>query len=191
MACPEWRDRLAGYVFGLLTVEDRRLVEEHSLDCQACFDDLGAGAEKAEVFRAHGERMAAARRRWSLSLAAAAAVLVIGVVAFQLPRDVEPSGRRGGVNAQVPRPLEPRGSGGRPDVFEWEAVEGAVQYEVRLHAADGRLLWDVATPDTRVGMPPDARDRLTPGAEHSWTVRARLPDGRLVESPLVSFTVRP
>ena len=50
-ASQEWLGLLSSYQLDLLDMEDRRRVEEHVLECDACFEDLYGMAPAAEEFR--------------------------------------------------------------------------------------------------------------------------------------------
>lgn len=67
-----------------------------------------------------------------------------------------------------------------PDTLTWRAVDGAVDYEVRLLAVDGTVLWRVTTSSPTVPVPADARAAFLPARTVVWRVDAREAGGRVV-----------
>jgi len=74
-------------------------------------------------------------------------------------------------------------------VFVWQAVSGALYYELQVVTGDGTVVWQVqADPDaTRVRLPSD--HPLQTGAKYFVWVRAHLASGGTVRSAAVSFNV--
>lgn len=69
-----------------------------------------------------------------------------------------------------------------PASVTWNAVEGAVDYDLRLLEVDGTELWRVASPPQK-SVPADARAAFLPGRTLVWRVDAR---GMPVDSLIVS-----
>jgi hypothetical protein len=86
--------------------------------------------------------------------------------------------------------LEPR-PGATVDASDmelrWAAVPQALFYDVRITDPSGQLAWSSKVEGDRVKVPADAG--LKPGPYFVW-VRAHLPEGKLVRTQAVSFTVR-
>jgi len=79
-----------------------------------------------------------------------------------------------------------------PAEVVWNAVDGAVNYELRLLEIDGTELWRVATSSPTVSVPADARAAFLPGRTLVWRVEARDAGGRtIVSSGDVRARVRP
>lgn len=69
-----------------------------------------------------------------------------------------------------------------PASVSWNAVEGAVDYDLRLLEVDGTELWRVATSSPTVSVPADARAAFLPGRTLIWRVDARDAGGRTIVS---------
>lgn len=89
-----------------------------------------------------------------------------------------------------PRMLEPS-PGATLDAanmeLRWAGIPKALFYDVRITDPSGQLVWSSKVEGERVQVPADAG--LKPGAYYVW-VRAHLPEGKLVRTQAVSFTVR-
>ena len=69
-----------------------------------------------------------------------------------------------------------------PAAVAWTAVEGAVNYDLRLLEVDGTELWRVTTSSPMVSVPADARAAFLPGRTLVWRVEARDAGGRTLVS---------
>lgn len=79
-----------------------------------------------------------------------------------------------------------------PAAVAWNAVEGAVHYDLRLFEVDGTELWHAATSSPTVSVPADARAAFLPGRTLVWRVDARDAGGRtIVSSGDIRARVRP
>ncbi|HEU4563446.1 MAG TPA: hypothetical protein VFS05_02310 [Gemmatimonadaceae bacterium] len=180
--------------------EERLATLDHVMACDACsreFELLRAIERAGSESGAAGVRAspAAARARWRwqriapLALAASLALAVgIGVVRERgtVPdTDVVRGGAEDGVTLVAPG--EEVGTG-REVIFVWRAVPGASRYELELLAPGGAVLSAITTGDTVAALPATAR--LARGAEYRWWVRARLPGGDQLASPLRPLRVR-
>lgn len=99
------------------------------------------------------------------------------------------------VRGQAPLSLEPRVLEPKPGTtvnaanleLRWAGVPQALSYEVLITSPSGELIWSSKVEQARVRVPAEAR--LRPGAYFVW-VRAHLPEGKVIRSQAVSFTVR-
>ena len=71
--------------------------------------------------------------------------------------------------------------------LHWATIPRALFYDVRITDPSGQLVWSSKVEQERVQVPEDAG--LKPGPYYVW-VRAHLPEGKLVRTQAVSFTVR-
>ena len=71
--------------------------------------------------------------------------------------------------------------------LRWTAIPQALFYEVRVTNPSGQLVWNSKVERERVQVPVEAG--LKPGSYFVW-VRAHLPEGKLIRTQAVSFTVR-
>ena len=79
-----------------------------------------------------------------------------------------------------------------PASVAWTAVDGAVNYDLRLLEVDGTELWRVTTSSPMASVPADARAAFLPGRTLVWRVEARDAGGRtLVSSGDIRARVRP
>jgi hypothetical protein len=69
--------------------------------------------------------------------------------------------------------------------FRWEPVSEAIFYEVRVMSADGDLVFEQQTENTR--LKPDSTALLVPGTKYFVVARAHLRQGRAAKSSVVSF----
>jgi len=99
------------------------------------------------------------------------------------------------VRGQAPLPLEPRVLEPKPGAtvnaadFElrWAEVPQVLFYEALITNPSGQLIWSSKVEQARVHVPAEAR--LRPGSYFVW-VRAHLPEGKVIRSQAVTFTVR-
>lgn len=130
---------------------------------------------------------------WAL-LAASLAVIVGGASLLMRPSapvaapDTAPVYR----GAQIALTVAAGDLDAAPGSVAWNAVDGAVDYELRLLEIDGTELWRVATSSPTVSVPADARAAFLPGRTLVWRVEARNAGGRtIVSSGDVRARVRP
>ncbi len=71
--------------------------------------------------------------------------------------------------------------------FQWETVEGALDYEVRILTAEGDVVWEQKTEGSSLELPSDVR--LETGHRYYLLIRGDLPEGKAVESAAVPFSV--
>jgi len=98
------------------------------------------------------------------------------------------------VRGQTPPSLEPKvlkpKLGARVNAenleLRWAGVPQALFYEVLVTNPSGELIWSGKVEQERVRMPAEAR--LRPGSYFVW-VRAHLPEGKVIRSQAVTFTV--
>jgi hypothetical protein len=71
--------------------------------------------------------------------------------------------------------------------FRWEPVPDAIFYDVRVMSADGDLVFEQKTENTR--LKPTANALLLPGAKYFVVARAHLLEGKSAKSSVVSFRI--
>jgi hypothetical protein len=77
-----------------------------------------------------------------------------------------------------------------PSELTWEAIDGAVTYNVHILEIDRTLLWSGSTPSTRIELPRAVVRRIVPGKTLLWSVTATDGGGRpIAESGMQSFRV--
>lgn len=151
--------------------------------------DEGAAVQwiATEVARRRAGNPAVAREPWFRrgwagvwrlqTLAAAAAVIVIGLTLSQLIVDREPA---------VVAPTVDTYRSGRLDViaptgdlrvapreFRWVAVAGAERYDLVVLEVDRTILWRTSTREPRIDLAPAVIAQFVPGKAILWEVTAR------------------
>jgi hypothetical protein len=128
------------------------------------------------------------RRRWIVSLAAAAALIAAIAIPYLATRRA-PAGdlvfRGGGLHL-----LEPVGAVDRASSFGWSSGIPAAAYRLEVGDATGVILTrETNRPAVQLG--PEAAQAFKPGVDYWWSVTALDRDGRtLASSPRQAFTVR-
>ena len=159
---------------GKMDATERVHVLNHIMSCSSCkreFDLLDC----VHVAARPETRIRLRRPAW-ITAAAAAAVLVVAVI-WQ-PWNSGPAGvTRGAEGAFELLPLEVHA--GVP-TLRWTSVPGAVEYEVRITTADGRLVRSLTVTDTLVTLTAALETRR--GLR--WRVTTRQEDGSRKRSPV-------
>ncbi|HEV2492816.1 MAG TPA: hypothetical protein VG204_07045 [Terriglobia bacterium] len=71
--------------------------------------------------------------------------------------------------------------------LRWEAVRGALYYDVRVMTTEGNLVWEQRVDANSLKVPADVK--LEAGGKYYLLLRADLPEGKTVESKTVAFSV--
>jgi hypothetical protein len=166
-------------------------------------------AEAADVqavtgeLRARGRDIFKPQRHWWQHLFAGgwmrpafgiAALLLIAAVGVQLRRSSHPAlnpvdGASDVYRSHSLTALAPSGDlNVPPHEFQWERVEGAARYQLRLMEVDGAKVWQASTSDTRLAIPADVASRIVPAKTLTWHVTAMdSTDHKIAESDIVRF----
>lgn len=185
-----------------LREEERTRIEEHALRCPACASERELARSFDESLAAEGstsedvdwvvsrlrDRAPVRRRRvvpyWGL---AAAAVVVLGVavglLAVRTPGPALPDPGSGpsvmrSAGIRVVQPVDDILD--FPDKFQWEKVEGAENYRVRVRGVDGTILWEKTVHAPEVNLPERLRESMHRAVRYRWSVDAFDPDGGLL-----------
>jgi hypothetical protein len=155
---------------------------QHVGRCEECAAELGTS-------RPGLPEAARLRRRWAAwgGLAAAALVTGLWIGPFQsrVFAPTPPPDVVRGEAADVPLPLAPAGLLASPPAeLRWQAVTGALSYQVRILDSRGEIVW--SSPEVRGASLPWPGLSLAPG-RYSWQVVARLADAERAASPTLSF----
>jgi putative zinc finger protein len=186
---------IADFVEGRLDGDAREAVVAHLLTCARCralVVATGRLLTDPAIVRETRASGGGGRgwRRWTIPLGAVAAA---GLLVFLWPRGVNdadgPSGLREPAQPGRAGPvlIVPRAGVERADRFVWSSVPGADRYRLRLHDAEGALLWSAETTDTVVTRPDSVA--LAPRVTYFWKVEAQTEFQRWVSSELVEFRV--
>jgi len=166
-------------------------------------------AEAADVqavagqLRARGRDIFNPQRHWWQDLFAGgwmrpafgiAALLLIAAVGIEVRRSSHPAlnpvdGASDVYRSHSLTALAPSGDlNVAPREFQWERVEGAARYQLRLMEVDGNELWQASTSDTRLEIPADVVSRIVPAKTLTWQVTAiDSTDRKIAESDVVRF----
>lgn len=188
---PECLDELAvaDFVDGALSGERRATVMSHVAACAHCRSMIKATAALVadesvtrEIPRERGRS-----RVWG-SVALGAAVAAAAIVLMVLPRDHEPTLREPAVTSAIaPIALTPRGAVSDVGEFVWSRVSTAERYRLRLHRADGSVVWSAETTDSSVALADSIR--LVPREAYFWRVEAQTEWPRWVVSEMTEFNL--
>ncbi|MFB3923164.1 MAG: anti-sigma factor [Terriglobia bacterium] len=77
--------------------------------------------------------------------------------------------------------------GGNLD-FRWTPASGSLYYEVRVMTVEGDLVWEGRAEGNETRLPGTVQ--LVAGARYFVSVRALMPDGKALASPVVGFTAQ-
>lgn len=141
-----------------------------------------------------------ASRGWLATLGwrpvAALAVMVLAVGIGYVVWDPAPA-----INAPAPgtqtyresavKTITPSGElSNPPSELTWQAVDGAVSYDVQILEIDRTLLWSTSSRSSRIELPRTVVRRIVPGKTLLWSVTATDGAGRpIAESGMQSFRV--
>ena len=208
---------LAAFVDGGPAGRARERVVEHLADCESCVSIAAnllrlRGAEVVDVppdLRRQALQLLPARHevrwrnQWRVALTAAGLILAVGTwlwhegsleparLGQEAPAAEETNSLRMYTNGVEPHRLLTPDDGatvdpGRLDL-RWTAVRQGLFYEVQVLSEEGDLVWEGRTEAVEMRLPGDAG--LDPGREYFVWVRAYLPDGKTLKSPVVGFHV--
>jgi hypothetical protein len=127
-----------------------------------------------------------------IALLAASLVVAVGVgVRLRRNEGLEAEGPMIYRSAQF-QALSPAGSvASAPPAFNWEPVEDAATYRLRLMDVDNTEIWSVETSATAVPVPAEVRQKMTSGTGFLWAVAARNRAGeKISETNLQQLYIR-
>ncbi|MFC2163604.1 zf-HC2 domain-containing protein [Acidobacteriota bacterium] len=207
---------IGGFELGLLSDEEKRLFENHLLNCEYCFQDLYRTAPLIAMMR-EGE-MAPSRefdltgekkteaipqkppgkngifrtlRRFRIYAAAGAVAVLAAVfilVWLQGPgQKAEQLRGHDDISILVQSPV---GEVASPSELRWKPVGGVRKYDVKLYSDMVDLLWEGSSQETKVVLPDSIREILTPGQSYLWQVEALTAKGDRLKSQMIRFKIR-
>ena len=186
-------ERVAAFLEGRLTGEDRERAVSHLAGCDECRQEL------TELRSVLDTAQRPRSPRWIAAASAVAAILVL----VMLPRLT--ADRALDRNAGVTRAEDARFAAGTQVIgiitpsdrapvsparleLTWHQAGAGARYLVTVQDTSGTAVWTVSVSDTSVVVPDSAR--LTTGSRYFWSVDARLANGRTAKTGVVSFLVR-
>jgi len=178
-------ERIAAYLDGGLSPEEREGLEGHLVVCSECRQDLAEASDLTGRSRA----------RWLVLAApmAAAAALVLFFIGFPngSPQQDGPRlrGPATGTQLAIVSPLD--GSAAHPDslVFLWRAAGAEAYYVFTLTDAQGDVVFTIDLADTTLVLPRSVG--LEPGAPYFWFLDALLDGARSTSTGVQEFSVQP
>jgi hypothetical protein len=141
---------------------------DHVMSCGECRAELDLLRTVEEAGVRAGAVSSPGRRRWMLSTALAATVLValgLGRLAVHSSDDTVRSGEAARVELLVPGGDV---TAGVPVTFAWRPVEGASRYRLEVLNQSGDLAVEAETHDTTITS--DSAARLAPGSYQWWVI---------------------
>lgn len=136
-------------------------------------------------------------RTWFRFAPILATLLVVASLGIYLRRPVEPGEVRYGGSGELRSArvalAGPSGTLASPPAeFAWEAVAGAVRYQVSVEEVSGDLVWTGAAEGTSVAAPGDVTNKMLPGKTLVWRVVAfDARGGKIAESEAARFRMEP
>lgn len=214
--CPT-TDRWQAFLTGGVSHEEQLQVESHLSRCRLCRERLIEFYDERQELRSEQapaqvkdrvRHLAASRpdiphlftAGWSQTALSIAAVLVLAVGAatfvYWQSQTVEQKRpgeilRQSDNVSEVLRGLAPANETPAPDKldFRWTELSHAIRYDVTVLGESGETL--MRRPTEAVGLTVNpAQAGLSFGRVYYWTVAARLPDGRSIESEPVRFMLK-
>jgi len=80
----------------------------------------------------------------------------------------------------------------RPEKLEWQAVKGAVRYQVKVSEVDRTPIWAATVEPSQIALPEEVLGKVVPHKTLIWQVSAVDNNGaRLAESGLIRFQLVP
>ena len=178
-------ERIAAYLHGGLTLEEREGLEGHLVVCSECRQDLAEASDLTGRSRARWLVLAA-----PIATAAALILFYIGVPNGPPPQDeTRLRGPATGTELAIVSPLD--GSAAHPDslVFRWRAAGAEAHYVFTLTDAQGDVVFTNNLADTTLLLPRSVG--LEPGTPYFWFVDALLDGARSTSTGVQEFGVEP
>ncbi len=192
--CPG-AERIWDALHGGLPPEDRRTIIDHTARCSACAEawrlarEIGGTVPAVQATIGHagvGPVHGIGWRRWVPLAAAAALVVVVGLVLRPGPiRDDEPPqyrmGDEAGIRSLLPEETPLPRSACR---LRWSAGPVGTRYDIEVATADLDVIARArGIEQTEFTVPADRLADLPPASKLLWRVEATLPDGRIIATP--------
>ena len=188
-------DALAAFVSGD-TGADRANALAHLTVCARCRHAvtmlsrmLGDARIASEIRGAPGAAWSR-RARWTVGIAAAAAIAVLLLRPSRTDDLVLPGSELREPPITVvggPALIAPRGRVAAVTNLTWSHVPRAARYRFRVYDSAGTAVWENETTDTTVTVP--SAIPLASGATYFWRVEAKTGRNRWVASELAQFTL--
>ena len=178
---------IGSYELGLLSDEERKRFEAHTLQCEHCFQDLYRTAPL--IAKMKPASPARRRRAWPVLLGAAAALVLIIFAARTFGPSQPPEQLRGTEQGSVVV-YAPIGEVPQPTELDWKIVPPATSYEVTITTPEGEIVWKGTTQAPPLELPQAVSEQLEPKETYFWQVEALGEEGQSWSSPQTKFTVR-
>lgn len=187
---------------GELPNEMRKRVAEHLASCSACVDEfhvLRSLREWAAEDGAADEKLVDPRQqkawrgwlsfpRWATALGVflVAAISISVWILQTLPPDESRYERGSGSLTVETDPKDGARLNAPPERLSWKSQTASAGYRVEIYDFESTLLWKSGfIKSNAVEIPPDVRQKLTPGQIYHW--RVFFIDGHTLKSQLLSF----
>lgn len=209
MNATEFQELVDDYLYDRLSPEKTREFEEHYFNCSKCFKFLQERRELMFTVKAYGaqifEHMPEPQqeesasfwktalailtpKQWAAATAVSAVILLIALVLiptvqkpgpeFILDQDVV----RGESITLITDAI--------PSQFQWEKIGENSEYQISIY--NHKLIWQETTRNNFISLPESVKEKLVPGKNYFWQVKAFSPQGTLIaESSKIQFPVRP
>lgn len=207
MNTTEFQELVDDYLFDRLSPEKTKQFEEHYFNCARCFTYLQERRELILAVKAHGERIFQdmpdyqqvnapslwnrilsflTPKQWAAATVASAAIILAALVLIPTVQKTGPEfildqdTVRGESITLITDAI--------PTQFQWEKIGGNAEYQISIY--NHTLIWQETTRNNYITLPDSVKDKLIPGKNYFWQVKAFSPQGTLIaESSKIQFPV--
>ncbi|MFO7866946.1 MAG: zf-HC2 domain-containing protein [Candidatus Aminicenantes bacterium] len=209
MKANEFRELVDDYLFNRLSPEKKEQFEQHYFNCPSSFQYLQERREliftvktyKEQIFQDSPDHQPDTSsslldrifafltpRQWAAAAAASAVVIFLALVlipSLQSPGPeffLDQDTVRGESITLITDAI--------PTQFRWEKIGENIQYQISIY--NHTLIWQETTRNNFISLPGSVKEKLTPGKNYFWQIKAFSPEGTLLaESSKIQFPVIP
>jgi hypothetical protein len=206
---------IGSYELGLLSEEEKRMFEDHLLNCVHCFQSLYRTSPIATMIRemrlapneaieladeeeeeslpeppSRGGLIHILRKPWVYAAAGVSVVLLIAVIVLWLQGPGKEIERLRGHDEISILVVSPVGEVTAISELRWKAIKGVQSYEVNIYTEVGDLVWKESVDGSTAILPDYVHEKLIPGRSFNWQVEALTAEGDRLKSQLIQFTIR-
>jgi|GEM_PF-5589088 len=186
---PRLNRLLGAYELGLISEEDRITIENHILECDACFEDLYQTSLIGKAVRCDSDGRDTRRRRWFVpAISAATLVLGFSTILYFMAEGPEIK-RNVNLNEYAITLAQPQGT---VEVergvvqFTWESSEKALIYHLMVFDEEGNQVWSGTTAEQMKTLDLAETGSFEGRKTYFWKVEGTDKNGRILSTSRVS-----